>query len=107
HQEFSGIPDSEWFADLASQIALPSASFNRLVVHKEFRAQGVAFNLDMLRIQAAKDAKMRSVVGIAVGRSRLRALTTLGFKSLLTLPEGHGLMVPETLHTAIYLNLSQ
>lgn len=77
HEQLCDTPDALAF----SQVILPSpiATINRLVVHPSARGLGLASKLDEYRINAARKAGARCVVGTAA-KARIPQLHRLGFE---------------------------
>lgn len=81
HSSIADLPDPECFSDFASDIKLPVASLTRLVVHPDFRRQGLAALLDSTRLAHAEQAGCKSVVSATHVASRIRQLEAAGFSS--------------------------
>src|SRR5207245_876274 len=63
HQQLEGVPDAEVYKGVfAEKLPAPIASFNRLVVHPEFRGRGLPTALDLVRIQAASASGCRCCI---------------------------------------------
>ena len=60
HESQQEIPDAPVFGQM--RLSTPIASINRLVVKKQWRGQGIARQLDILRIQAAREGNAACVV---------------------------------------------
>ena len=57
----------------------PIATISRLVVHKSARKRGLARQLDILRVTAARQENAKCVL-VSAGRSRIEGLQSLGFQ---------------------------
>ena len=77
HQCQEETPDSPAFT--GAKLRLPVATINRLVVHQSVRNCGLARQLDMCRIEAAKRHGAKCVVGTAIN-GRIASLIKLGFR---------------------------
>ena|ERR1700733_3395643 len=77
HNNQQEIPDSRVFRQM--QLPTPVASFNRLVVKKQWRRQGIGNQLDILRIQAGREWNAVCVV-VTSPSERIPSLQIRGFK---------------------------
>jgi GNAT superfamily N-acetyltransferase len=82
HETPEECPDPESLEGYEIQLLPPIATFNRLVVHPQFRRLGLSRLLTKQRIEIAKDRNCRSVVSVTEERSRMRQLESLGFERL-------------------------
>ena len=70
-------PDADIFC--RQQLPVPVGTINRLVVQQKWRNLGIASQLDVRRIQAARDDRAQCLVVSTSGR-RLDALQNYGFR---------------------------
>lgn len=77
HDARTALPDEYCYTEL--DLPTPFASINRLVVSQCARNRGIAKELDLKRIEAAKKAGAASIVVASTSDSRTRALQNLGF----------------------------
>ena len=63
------------------QVPLPIATINRLVIALNWRKRGLAHQLDLARIQQARDEGAACIAASASENTRIVALQSLGFKS--------------------------
>jgi len=85
HEKLEDVPDSHCYLGFESEITLPVASFNRLIVKREFRLLGLSKQMDLIRIAGAKTKQVGSLVGIVyerTGQKRVNNLIELGFRAL-------------------------
>ncbi len=80
HDDPESIPYHAAFQDRLTGPG-PYGAMNRLVVHPDYRGQGLAHQLDCLRLRQASLLGARQVVVVASGR-RVQALEALGFENL-------------------------
>lgn len=109
HVAIEESPYPHYFARpswIHEKIVFPLASMDRLVVAKDARGQGLARELDSVRISYAKNAGCKTIVLVVhelSGQGRLDALRDLGFAPLYPEPisdiEWGGLCTP------VYLSL--
>ncbi len=92
HDDPASIPYHVAFQDRLTGPG-PYGAMNRLVVHPDYRGQGLAHQLDCLRLCHAPRLGARQVVVVASGR-RVQALEALGFENL-----GAPNQTPELLRT--------
>ena len=88
HTSINDMPDPECFSGFANDIKLPVASLTRLVVHPDFRRQGLAALLDSTRIAHAQAVGCKSIVSATHVSSRIRQLESAGFKNFGEEPGG-------------------
>jgi GNAT superfamily N-acetyltransferase len=81
HTAVRDLPDPECFNGFEDSIQLPVASLTRLVVHPDYRRQGLAALLDSTRLTYAESAGCKSVVSATHVQSRIKQLLTSGFKN--------------------------
>lgn len=87
-------PDAEIYGDRFGDLGAPIAVFSRLVVHPLHRRSGLAHQLDLVRIDAARAAVARAAVALTPDEGRLRQFHRLGFVSVgdrVAEPDGHPL----------------
>jgi predicted GNAT family N-acyltransferase len=77
HDAKERVPDEYCYTGL--DLPPPLASINRLVVERSARNRGIAEQLDLQRIEAAKNAGAACIVGAPTSDNRIRALGKLGF----------------------------
>ena len=77
HATQQHLPDEYCYTEL--DLPTPLASINRLVVEKCARNRGLAKELDLQRIEAAKTAGAACIVAASSSGDRSRALQKLGF----------------------------
>ena len=77
HEMQEESPDAPMFND--TQLLFPVATINRLVVDKRWRRLGLARQLDLRRIQAAREGGAACVVSSAFDW-RIKSLQTLQFR---------------------------
>ena len=95
HQRWEEVPDSEVYGGLfKSALPSPVASMNRLVVSPRYRGRGLSTRLDHVRLDAARRAGCRCVLGHThAGDKRLTQLESEGFRVLGTAkPNEHGFL---------------
>ncbi len=63
----------------ADFILTPVASMNRLTVHPDFRRRGLSKQLDLVRIQAAREEKVKTIIAEPT-KSRVSVIEKYGFK---------------------------
>ena len=82
HHELCTVPDASFFDGVfAVAPPAPIASFNRLVVHPDYRGAALSRELDQIRVAAAIGAGCRSAIGeTPSGPSRVAQLKSLGFQ---------------------------
>lgn len=76
---YKNIPYMEMMKPFKSQLFLPLASSNRLVVCIDYRGQNISHFLDKVRVEEAKKNKVKTIVGQAVS-NRIKGLQSLGFE---------------------------
>jgi hypothetical protein len=82
HQTPQECPEPESLLGYEDQLVPPIATFNRLVVHPDFRRLGFSLLLTKQRIAIAREKKCGSIVVVAERPSRMRQLEDLGFNRL-------------------------
>jgi GNAT superfamily N-acetyltransferase len=76
------LPDQPTIGDAASKLPQPVAFINRLVVHPSNRRQGIAAEMDELRISWARDRGCRTILATTHLGRRLSQLQRSGFEIL-------------------------
>jgi hypothetical protein len=94
HEQITGMPDENYFSQFGP-FDEPFASFNRLVVSREYRGHGIARHFDLIRCRHAAEIGIRTVFAVPIGDRRRESLFELGFTQLFEFPVGHGLLLPE------------
>lgn len=80
HNSVAEVPYSEMFAKFdLSHLKSPVAALNRLVVNPKYKGEGIARQLDIARIETAKEIGIKTIIGEAVPW-RVEPLLELGFK---------------------------
>jgi len=77
HEKQQEIPEGDCYTHL--DFESPVASINRLVIEKSARNRGIAQELDLRRIEAAKNAGAACIIGAPTSDVRIQALEKLGF----------------------------
>lgn len=81
HQTGQSMPDFNNFSPWITEDDFPAAFLNRLIVHRQFRGQGIAKEIDKARLKFVADNAINKVFVEATG-SRVKWLKTIGFKIL-------------------------
>lgn len=80
HHTIESIP---WCNSIPSGVLellkTPLGSMNRLIVHPDFRKRGLSKPLDMIRINTAKEKKLKAIIAETVN-SRSSAIEKYGFR---------------------------
>lgn len=84
HRTLVCSPDPEALVGYEDVLRYPLASLTRLVVHPQFRGQGLASMLDEARIHYALIHHARSIVSIVEIEARMKKLERIGFCRLGT-----------------------
>ena len=79
YYSFEETPYMDMMKQYKSQLKLPIASLNRLVVCKDYRRSHISLLLDDIRIEEAKKNGIKTIVGQAVS-SRIKSLQNFGFE---------------------------
>lgn len=77
HDTQQHLPEDYCYTEL--DLPTPLASINRLVVEQCARNYGIAKQLDLQRIEAAKNAGVACIVAYSTNHMRITALEKLGF----------------------------
>jgi GNAT superfamily N-acetyltransferase len=105
HGKLHEAPDGEMFS--GTDIQLPVASMNRLVVLRSYRGRGIGVQLDRVRIRKAQELGARTVIIAPINMdSRKQSLRQLGFHVLSDVT-GHAKWSPTVEICACYLILRQ
>jgi hypothetical protein len=86
HATFDELPCREYLSTCEANILWPAASFNRLVVHPQYRGNGLPSLFDSVRLIFARGLAARCVVGCAESESRIRNLLAVGFEVVCESP---------------------
>lgn len=79
HKEMGFIPWNEYIpGEARDKIIFPAASINRLVVHPAYREKGLSKPLDKVRIETAKENKVKCIIAEPVPK-RYATLKKYGF----------------------------
>jgi GNAT superfamily N-acetyltransferase len=111
HDSAADLPAASAFNGLLpADLKPPLASYNRLVVHPEYRGRGLAKVLDLVCIDAARHAGATALLGLTGNvpgnRSRIPAMQALGFQVLGVATEPDVDIIEEDgLSTALMLDL--
>ena len=89
HGQQTNLPDPEDFRSI--KLPCPIATMCRLVVHKSARKCGLAHQLDMARIEGARELKANCIV-VSAAASRIPGLLNIGFQ------------LTDLIHSASYSN---
>ena len=81
HARLADLPDPDCYDGIHASIQLPVASLTRLVVHPDYRRQGLAALLDSTRLAHAQAAGCKSVVSATHVQSRIKQLLAAGFQN--------------------------
>jgi GNAT superfamily N-acetyltransferase len=81
HTRIEDLPDPECFSGVVSELKFPVASLTRLVVHPDFRRQGLAALLDSVRLKHAEQAGCKTAVSATHVASRIKQLLAAGFNN--------------------------
>jgi GNAT superfamily N-acetyltransferase len=73
------VPDAEIYNGLIANVPSPICSFNRLVVHPDFRGLGLSRLLDEVRLATAKSLGCRTAILTVSDARRARAIEAHGF----------------------------
>ena len=104
HAHLHDAPDGQMFA--GTDLPVPVANMNRLVVLETHRRLGIGGQLDRVRIQRAKEWNARAVIiAPAYTLARRQSLEGLGFHFLEGVT-GHPIWSPTVSNWACYLILS-
>lgn len=90
HDSPEDLPDNEAYRALRLDLPGPIASFNRLVVRRDYRGKGLSTLLDRVRLREAFRSKVSSVIANGVGLIRKNTLVKLGFQFLGVVPKEVG-----------------
>ena len=77
HDSQQHVPEEYCYSEL--DLPRPVASINRLVVERSARNRGIAQELDLRRIEAAKNSGAACIVVAPTNNDRIRALEKFGF----------------------------
>jgi GNAT superfamily N-acetyltransferase len=77
HDTQQYLPEEYCYTEL--DLPTPIASINRLVVEQSARNRGIAKQLDLQRIEAAKNAGAACIVAYSTNHRRIKGLGKLGF----------------------------
>jgi hypothetical protein len=82
HSSLQELPHAECYDGvLPADLPGPIASFNRLVIHRNWRGLGLAEQLDIVRLESAEAMKCRCAVGITdSGNHRIKQLEQMAFQ---------------------------
>jgi GNAT superfamily N-acetyltransferase len=84
------VPDAEIYNGLISDVTSPICSFNRLVVHPNFRGLGLSRLLDEERLATAKSLGCRTAIITVSDARRARTIEAYGFRRV-----GDGIPYPD------------
>jgi GNAT superfamily N-acetyltransferase len=85
HEELRGVPSHDVYRGVfADALPTPIASYNRMVVHPDFRGLGLSHRLDEISMETARNMGARVLIG-ATGsfkhnEGRIRAMIAKGFE---------------------------
>ena len=80
HQSFDEVPDYHEYREMKLDLPGPIASFNRLVVRRDFRGKGLSSLMDRIRLREAFRQGVSCTLANGVGTQRRRSLEKLGFQ---------------------------
>lgn len=78
HNSIETLPDSFFFEGIDLELKFPAASLNRLSVHPDYRLNGIAREMFLIRLQKAREISCDTVVGVSTQNSQ-RLIQSLGF----------------------------
>lgn len=104
HDNFGEVPDYEEYRDMNLDLPGPIASFNRLVVRRDFRGKGLSSLMDRVRLNEAFRHAVACTLANGVGTQRKGSLLKLGFQFRGLTPKQGEFMtsVPTDFHVMVH-----
>lgn len=79
HSSIEDLPEADAYRGILASNPVPVAAFSRCVVHPEYRGRGLARQLDLARLEAARVADVKRAVVHVHAQERIPRLCNLGF----------------------------